>query len=137
MGRFSIEFDIANHDDVGAARLGLLDADKVRRLKIRGVVDSGAAQFVLPKAIVQELGLPVTSKVKVRYVDGRRATRPAAEGAYVEILGRHGTFNAVVEPDRESALVGAIVLEALDLLVDCTHQRLVPRDPRYVVSEIE
>ncbi len=46
-------------------------------------------------------------------------------------------INAVVEPDRESALVGAIVLEALDLLVDCTHQRLVPRDPRYVVSEIE
>ena len=137
MGRFSIELNVANQDDVSAARLGLLDAEKVRRLKVRGMVDSGAAQFVLPQAIVKQLGLPVTSKVKVRYADGRRATRPGAEGAYVEILGRHGTFNAVVEPGRESAQVGAIVLEALDLLVDCTHQRLVPRDPRYVVSEIE
>ena len=35
------------------------------------------------------------------------------------------------------ALIGAIVLEDLDLLVDCTNQRLVPRDPKYVVSEIE
>jgi hypothetical protein len=29
------------------------------------------------------------------------------------------------------------VLEDLDLLVDCAHQRLVPRDPRFVISEIE
>jgi hypothetical protein len=52
-------------------------------------------------------------------------------------LGRHGVFTAVVEPKRESALIGAIVLEDLDFVVDCTTQRLVPRDPRYVVSEIE
>ena len=36
-----------------------------------------------------------------------------------------------------AALIGAIVLEALDLLVDCRKQRLYPRDPDYVVSEIE
>jgi hypothetical protein len=38
---------------------------------------------------------------------------------------------------RKTALIGAIVLEQLDLLVDCTHQRLVPRDPRYQIVEIE
>ncbi len=32
---------------------------------------------------------------------------------------------------------GAIVLEDLDLVVDCTAQRLVPRDPRSLTSEIE
>jgi len=30
-----------------------------------------------------------------------------------------------------------IVLEDLDFLVDCNKQRLVPRDPDFVVSEIE
>ena len=29
------------------------------------------------------------------------------------LLGRHGTFTAVVEPGRQTALVGAIVLEDL------------------------
>jgi hypothetical protein len=37
----------------------------------------------------------------------------------------------------ETALIGAIVLEDLDLLVDCTKQKLYPRDPDFVVSEIE
>jgi hypothetical protein len=46
-------------------------------------------------------------------------------------------FTAVVEPNRKTALIGAIVLEDLDFLVGCTGQRLIPRDPRYVVSEIE
>ncbi len=34
-------------------------------------------------------------------------------------------------------LIGAIVLEDLDFLVDCTKLCLVPRDPDYKVSEIE
>jgi hypothetical protein len=36
-----------------------------------------------------------------------------------------------------TALIGAIVLEELDFLVDCTNQRLIPRDKRIVVNEIE
>ena len=42
-----------------------------------------------------------------------------------------------VEPGRESALIGAIVLEDLDFLVDCAGQRLVPRDPKHIISEVE
>jgi hypothetical protein len=46
-------------------------------------------------------------------------------------------FNAVVEPDRDSALIGAIVLEDLDFTIDCTRQTLAPRDPKQIISEIE
>ena len=38
---------------------------------------------------------------------------------------------------RSDALLGAIVLEELDLLVDCTTQSLHPRDPDMIVTEIE
>jgi len=39
-GRFSVELEIANNDELAAARLGLLPADQVRRETILGVVDS-------------------------------------------------------------------------------------------------
>jgi hypothetical protein len=51
--------------------------------------------------------------------------------------GRERVFNAIVEPERESVLIGAIVLEELGFLVDCPGQRLVPRDPKQIVSEAE
>ncbi|MBI1917138.1 MAG: clan AA aspartic protease [Planctomycetes bacterium] len=137
VGRFNVEFEVANYGDIELARRGLLKPNQVRRQMIHGVVDSGAARFVLPGAVVKQLGLAITGKVRVRYADGRRATRPAAQGAYVKILDRDSTFTAVVEPKRETALIGAIVLEDLDLLVDCQQQRLVPRDPHGAIYEIE
>ena len=50
---------------------------------------------------------------------------------------RESIFNAIVEPNRESALIGAIVMEDLDLIIDCTTQQLLPRDPKQIISEIE
>jgi predicted aspartyl protease len=138
MGRFSVDVEIANYDDVVKSNMGLLDPSKIRRKTIRGVVDSGAALMVLPQSVAKELGLPVRKgKVKVRNADGRRSTRNEAGPLQVTLLGRDNVFSAIVEPKRETALIGAIVLEALDFLVDCNKQRLVPRDPDFVVSEIE
>jgi predicted aspartyl protease len=137
LGRFSQEVEVANNDDVVKALHGLLQPAKVRRVKIQGIVDSGAARLVLPESVAKKLGLRVSGEVKVRYADRRTARRKQVEGVYLELLGRHGVFNATVEPKRETALIGAIVLEDLDLLVDCIKQKLYPRDPHFVVSEIE
>jgi predicted aspartyl protease len=137
VGRFSVEFEIANYDDLVRAKDGTLPRNKVRRMKIAGVVDPGAAMLVLPEAVVKQLGLPLGDKINVRYADGRRAKRREAEAAYVELLGRHDTFKALVEPKRDTALIGAMVLESLDLLVDNRRQRLIPRDPSGPIYEIE
>ena len=55
----------------------------------------------------------------------------------VTLLGRSRVFDAIVEPKRETALIGAIVLETLDFVVNCALQKLVPRDPKQIVSELE
>ncbi|MBI1917035.1 MAG: aspartyl protease family protein [Planctomycetes bacterium] len=137
MSRFSVDFEVANNDDMAAVRRGDLEPSKVRRLTIAGIVDSGAARLVLPKRVVEQLGLPVTEYVKVKYADGRTAKRPVVQGVHVELQGRRSIFKATVEPKRDTALIGAIVLEDLDFLVDCEKQQLVPRDPKFIVSEIE
>lgn len=137
VGRVHVEIEVANNDDMTRAKDGTLPKGQVRRQTIRAVVDSGANKLVLPAKLVKELGLPAGAKIKVRYADGRTAVRASAEAVYVELLGRHGTFRAVVEPKRTTALVGAIVLEDLDLLVDCQSERVIPRDPKFEVQEIE
>jgi len=90
----------------------------------------------LPVALVKQLGLRFRGTIQVRYADGRTRERREAEGAHVVLLGREDTFSAIIEPKRKDALIGAIVLEALDLLVDCQKQCLVPRDPQGAIYEI-
>src|SRR5712691_9783646 len=117
MGRFAVEFEIVNNRDLANALSGHLDPAKVRRKKIQGVVDSGATRLILPLSVAKELGFPVKKqKVKVRYGDGRRGLRTEVEEIHLYLLGRDGVFKAVVEPKRDSALIGTIVLEDLDFL---------------------
>jgi len=137
VGRFSVEFEVANNEDLVRAKDGTIPANKVRRETISGVVDPGASKLVLPEAVVKRLGLSSGGDIQVTYADGRKAKRRQAKDAYVELLGRSDTFSAIVEPKRKTALIGAIVLEDLDLLVDCSRERLVPRDPSGPVYEIE
>ena|SRR5437868_5040748 len=136
-GRFSVDVDLANDEDLIRANIGLISPAQVRRARVRGVVDTGAARLVIPEIIATQLGLTMSGSVKVRYADGHTADRAIARRVHLSYAGRDSIFNAVVEPARESVLIGAIVLEDLDLIVDCTNQRLIPRDPNQIISEIE
>ncbi len=137
MGRFAVEVELANDEDLIRAESGMIGSDQVRRERIRGVVGSGATRLVIPEVIAKRLGLETAGTAQVRYADGRTAERPIEQRIHLTYGDRDSVFNAIVEPGWESALIGAIVLEDLDLLVDCMGQRLVPRDPKQIVSEAE
>jgi predicted aspartyl protease len=137
MGRFSVEVELTNNDDLTLATAGLMPKDRVRRVRVRGVVDSGATRLVLPALVADQLGLKISGQTKVRYADGHTAERNIVRNVQLSYAGRESIFNAIVEPDRESALIGAIVMEDLDLIIDCISQKLLPRDPKQIVSEVE
>ena len=136
MGRFSVELVIANNRDIITARVGARIPDSVKHLTLSGVVD-GAARLVLPQRIVDALQLQDDGETTVRYADQRREKRRLVSNVWLQYAGRHGVFSAVVEPDRQDALIGAIVLEELDLLIDCGTQSLYPREPDTILTEIE
>ena len=137
VGRFSVEFEVANNETWSWCADGLLPADQVRRETIRGRGRFRGDKAGAAGGRRETAGSAAGRPIKVRYADGRQAKRKGAEGVYVQLLGRHGTFTAICEPKRETALIGAIVLEDLDLLVDCVAQRVIPRDPSGDDSEIE
>jgi predicted aspartyl protease len=137
MGRFSVEMVIADNREVIISDRSDSPRESVKRLTVQGVVDSGAARLVLPERVVAELQLQDDGEVTVRYADQRREKRRLVGNVWLELLGRHGVFSAVVEPERPDALIGAIVLEELDLLVDCGTQSLHPREPDSILAEIE
>ena len=137
MGRVTVDVELANNRELQMAEGGMLAADQVHRVRLSGIVDSGASYLVLPESIATQLRLPMAGTATVRYADARSATRQVVDQISLELAGRRGTFKAILEPNRTDALIGAIVLEDLDLLVDCRTQTVHPRDPDRIVAEIE
>jgi len=137
MGRVTVQVELRNHGDSVMAERGQLSPEQVRRATISGIVDTGAAQLVVPHRLVDQLGLTKIGEASVRIADNRRENRAVVKDVGLALMGREATFNAIVEPNRDDALIGAIVLEALDFVVDCTGQKLVPRDPDRIFAEIE
>ena len=136
MGRFAAEFEVANNEDVIDARNGVLLPEKIRSARLRGVVDTGASNLVLPASVVSALGLPGGRPTVVQYADNRTAVRQVVQNVEVRLLDRSSIFYAIVEPDCPEPLIGAIVLEVLDLVVNSKTHQLEPRDPRMTISYI-
>jgi predicted aspartyl protease len=137
MGRVTVELELANYDDLVRVADGTIVASASRHVTVRGVVDTGAALLVIPEAVARQIGLKVTGHTNVSYADGRRARRDVVGPILVTCAGRSEVFSAIAEPSRETALIGAVVLETLDLIVDCKNGQLIPRDPESTLHEVE
>ena len=101
-------------------------------------VDTGATLLVIPGDVSEEFQFPIIRKQNVKYANAETAQRDVVWGVEVEICDRKGVFEAVVEPNKRYALVGAIVMEALDLIVEPRSLQIYP-NPRskLPMAEIE
>ena len=124
MGQVHIRVILTNHREAVMARLGQLEASRVHRYETEALIDTGAVRSAIPAAVADRLGLFRLRRTDAKYADGRVEEVDVTEAITVEILGRETEINPMVL--GEQLLLGVMVLEGLDLIVDCLRQRLVP-----------
>jgi clan AA aspartic protease len=107
-------------------------------MNVPAKIDTGATMLVLPQSVVDELKLPLQGKMTVKYANEATAEKDVVWGVEIEICGRVGVFEAVVEPNKTYALLGAIVMERLDLIIEPRNLKIYP-NPRSLLpmAEIE
>jgi len=128
MGEVYVEIELENYADRVLAGHGHLPTSKVRRETVKVLADSGATLLVLPQDLVERLGLKIKEeKVIVTYADERKEERPIAGSLTVRVGDRSMETDCVVGPPGSEPLLGHIILERLDLLIDCKEGKLVPR----------
>ena len=132
-----MNIEIANFLDVARVKTGDIPESSVRKTTIDGVVDTGASRLVLPKSVVDQLELPVAGRTKAKLADQSVVERDVVNYVWLKMLDREGVFSAVVEPNRDDALIGAIVMEELDMVVDCVTGTCHPRDPELLITELD
>ncbi|MFQ5770513.1 MAG: retroviral-like aspartic protease family protein, partial [bacterium] len=103
--------------------------DPTKSVEVEATIDTGATRLVLPEEIIQALNLKKMREVNVKYANNTTEIKSVYGVVTAEIKGRAGEFNVLAEVKGSQPLVGQIVLEQLDLLVDASSRSVKP-NPR-------
>jgi clan AA aspartic protease len=125
MGTFKEEITLENILDRGFAEHGYIKESEIRTLKVEAMPDTGAWTLVINEEVRQKLGLTIKETSESTLADGKANTYDVTEGVEIRWKDRYTVLPAVVVPDAKDILLGALPLEAMDLMVDPVHQRLV------------
>ena len=127
MGEVRARVLIENGGDAELARRGMLDSASVRHVNADMLVDTGAVVVLLPQDMVEALGVAPLDKRVVTLADDRKVEMPIAGPLRLTIFRRSMTTDCLVGPPRCEPLLGHVVLESLDLVVDPTKHQLTVR----------
>jgi clan AA aspartic protease len=125
MGTFKEEITLENILDRGFADHGYIKESEIRTLKVEAMPDTGAWTLVINEDVRQKLGLTIEETSQSTLADGQANTYDVTEGIRIRWKNRSTVLPAVVVPNGKDVLLGALPLEAMDLMVDPVHQRLV------------
>lgn len=104
-----------------------LGKEEVRQVELNCLVDTGAVLSYLPQEVVELLGIPENGNVIVTYADERKDELRKVGPVKISIGKRHGNFDCLEGPPNCEPIIGQIVLEELDLLIDPKERELVVR----------
>ncbi len=108
-----------------------------KAIVVSALVDSGAVFLVIPEHVRLQLDLEVHDKVEVTLADGKRSLVPQCGPIRIDFENRHCHTDALVMGDE--VLLGAIPMEAMDLVVMPRARRLVvnPDSPNYASAIVK
>jgi clan AA aspartic protease len=111
---------------------------EIEPVEIMARVDTGATLLIIPGEIAKKFEFPVIRKQTVKYANEETEEKEVVYGVEVEVCERKGVFEAIVEPRKSYVLLGAVIMESLDLIVEPRSLKVYP-NPRskLPMAEIE
>ncbi|MEW6097061.1 MAG: retropepsin-like aspartic protease [bacterium] len=125
MGRVTEKIIIRNYGDVVKASENLIQSSQIRTIEVEAIVDTGATYICLSRVDIERLGLQFHNIIPIKTANGP-ANRRTFKGAEIELKGRSFVMEVMENDDTTPALIGYLLLEALDFIVDPKTQSVIP-----------
>ena len=137
MGYVYAEIQLTNEDDLAFHRRGWAAENEIHRVTTRALVDSAAYDLIINKETQEQLQLPVLGKRPIKLADETVIEVDIVGPVEVRFETRTTTVRALVIPDTEEVLLGAIPLEGLDVIIDPLRERLLVNPPENTNAKVK
>ena len=116
--RHTARIELANNDELVAVKLGIMNAEDVRRLTLEdALVDTGATRLGLPPSLIEQLGLTPFRSEPVRTVNGLTELWIYSPVQF-RLLEPESITTVLGVPEGTPVLIGHLLLEDLDLCLE-------------------
>jgi predicted aspartyl protease len=122
MGTFTEKITLSNAGDKVRVACGLLK--EIRAVTLDAMPDTGAWTLIINEETREKLGLAIMETVDSSLADGSTTQYGLTEPVEIRWKDRRTSQEAVVMPEANDILLGALPLEGMDLYVDLVHRRL-------------
>ena len=129
MGLTYANITLQNGGDAEDFRRNMIGEDEIRQVEIHALVDTGSIQLAINESIREALGLTIIGKRLSMLADGTRLELPVVGSIVVKYLDRWSITTALILPDDQEPLLGAIPMEEMDLYVHPGRNELLPVHP--------
>jgi len=138
MGTVHAEIELINGADMANARSFRIGEEEIRRITVNMLVDTGAYEMAINENIQSYLGLPVIENRVVELADGKWIRCDMVGPLEVRFANRSTICSALLLPGDSEPLLGAIPMEAMDVLVHPKRQELIvnPEYPDFAYSRL-
>jgi clan AA aspartic protease len=124
MGIVRTELTLKNAGDATIAKRGIINEPEIRQTTVTAMVDTGAVTLVINEAVRKQLGVEIESEYVAELADGSSHNFHKTEAVHIQWKDRDTVCQAILVPDASEVLLGAIPLEAMDLIVNPLKQEL-------------
>ena len=125
MGLVYADIELINGEDIVLARRGIIEADEIKRMRIKVLVDTGSFMLAINENIQEQLQLPIVEKRKAQLANGHIVEYDVVAPIEIRFKNRRSTCSAMVLPADSEPLLGAISLEDMDVLIHPSKQELI------------
>ena len=129
MGYVYAEIQLTNEDDLAFQRRGWMAENELRRITTKALVDTAAYDLIINRQTQEQLQLPVLGQRLIKLADESIMEVDIVGPVEVRFETSATTVRALVLPDTEEVLLGAIPLEGLDVIIDPLRERLLVNPP--------
>ena len=124
MGLVYANIELTNLADETLYEEGYLTIDKVRKMPLKIMADSGAVRLTINEEICRRLGLRKRSSMDVLLADGTKRKLEVAGPVKITFKERDCITDAFVLPLNEEPLLGAVPMELMDLIIIPSAEKL-------------
>ena len=133
------DIELINGEDLGDARKHRIGEDEIKRVSLRMLVDTGSYMLAINENIQEILQLPVVERRNAVLANGQRIECDVVAPVELRFKNRRTVCNAMVLPDDNEPLLGAIPMEDMDVLIHPLRQELIvnPEHPDFAVMSMK